>query len=90
MNVSPDEAQQLRDAEETFKDAGWRKRRLDICLSCPALIPAFAGVSLTERCSLCGCFVRLKTKLKSQTCAFKPPLWKAVEDVSEKCSSCDK
>nr|WP_246846765.1 hypothetical protein [Leptospira barantonii] len=31
---------------------------------------------LSERCSLCGCFVRLKTKLKSESCPISK--WKRV------------
>nr|WP_235596206.1 DUF6171 family protein [Leptospira weilii] len=26
---------------------------------------------LSERCSVCGCFVRLKTKLKQESCPIK-------------------
>jgi len=38
-----------------------RKRRWEICLSCPALTPK-------GRCTKCGCYMRLKTKLAGQIC----------------------
>ncbi|WP_347277582.1 DUF6171 family protein [Leptospira weilii] len=38
--------------------------RLETCLSCPLLLKGF----LSERCSVCGCFVRLKTKFKGERC----------------------
>ncbi|EKR55197.1 DUF6171 family protein (plasmid) [Leptospira interrogans] len=41
--------------------------RLEICLSCSLLLKGF----LSERCSVCGCFVRLKTKLKQESCPIK-------------------
>ena len=72
------EKQELAAAEAEFSGTDWRQRRLEICLSCPACSPAVAGIALTERCRICGCFVRLKTKLKSQTCAFTPPRWHKV------------
>ncbi|MDI7165347.1 hypothetical protein Q4565_11745 [Leptospira santarosai] len=33
-------------------------------MSCTLILKGF----LSERCSICGCFVRLKTKLKSEAC----------------------
>ncbi|EKR98081.1 DUF6171 family protein [Leptospira mayottensis] len=41
--------------------------RLEICFACPLLLKGF----LLERCSVCGCFVRLKTKLKYESCPIK-------------------
>ncbi|WP_346274994.1 DUF6171 family protein [Leptospira santarosai] len=45
-------------------DTKFYDKRLEICLSCTLILKGF----LSERCSICGCFVRLKTKLKSETC----------------------
>lgn len=38
------------------------EKRLDICRSCDRLL------RLTGQCKECGCFVFLKTKIKSQHC----------------------
>lgn len=38
------------------------ERRLSICAECPELIKA------TSQCKQCGCFMKLKTKLKEATC----------------------
>ncbi|OMI16719.1 DUF6171 family protein [Leptospira weilii] len=46
------------------KKTEYYNKRLSLCLSCPLLLKTF----LSERCSSCGCFVRLKTKLKSESC----------------------
>ncbi|TGM04885.1 hypothetical protein EHQ76_07295 [Leptospira barantonii] len=48
------------------------EERLSACLSCSLILFGF----LSERCSLCGCFVRLKTKLKSESCPISK--WKRV------------
>lgn len=37
-------------------------RRLDICKTCPFFL------ARSERCSKCGCFMRLKTTLKQASC----------------------
>lgn len=39
-----------------------QKARMDICNSCPELIP------LSKQCKKCGCIMPLKTKLKAATC----------------------
>ncbi|WP_232424453.1 DUF6171 family protein [Leptospira alstonii] len=46
------------------KESDFSKKRLETCLSCPLILKGF----LSEQCSVCGCFVRLKTKLKSESC----------------------
>ena len=38
------------------------KKRYDICLDCDRLLP------ITHQCKECGCFMKLKTKLKVATC----------------------
>lgn len=38
------------------------KVRLDICRACPRLFKP------TLQCKECGCFMRVKTRLKSSTC----------------------
>jgi len=38
------------------------KERLDICLACDRLI------NITKQCKECGCFVKLKVRVKSQHC----------------------
>ncbi|WP_244265265.1 DUF6171 family protein [Leptospira kmetyi] len=38
--------------------------RLEVCLSCPFLVKRI----FSEQCSVCFCFVRLKTKVKSESC----------------------
>ncbi len=45
-----------------FVDEETREKRYEICKSCDQLI------SLTAQCKECGCFMRLKTKLKPATC----------------------
>lgn len=37
-------------------------KRMSICLECPRL------VKLTHQCKECGCFMNLKTKLKTASC----------------------
>lgn len=39
-----------------------KKRRLDICLSCEHL------KKLARQCSLCGCFIDMKTKYTESEC----------------------
>jgi hypothetical protein len=36
--------------------------RMAICDSCPSLL------NITKQCKECGCFMKLKTKLKNATC----------------------
>ena len=43
-------------------DENESEKRLAICESCPSLI------KLTHQCKECGCFMKLKTKLKEATC----------------------
>jgi hypothetical protein len=38
------------------------EKRLNICYSCAAFKP------LTQRCSKCGCFMKLKTQLEKAYC----------------------
>lgn len=38
------------------------KKRLSFCENCPSLI------KFTHQCKECGCFMKLKTKLKYATC----------------------
>lgn len=44
------------------KDDSYHKNRLDICKQCPRLFKP------TLQCKECGCFMRIKTRIKSQTC----------------------
>ena len=39
-----------------------QQQRFDICQACPELIHA------TAQCKKCGCFMKLKTKLKEAAC----------------------
>ncbi len=39
-----------------------KEQRMSICMTCPKLI------SLTKQCSLCGCFMELKTTLEQSKC----------------------
>jgi hypothetical protein len=39
-----------------------RKQRLEICKSCEHFI------KITHQCTKCGCFMDLKTKLRTATC----------------------
>lgn len=48
-----------------------RERRRVICESCPFFD---AG-----RCKICGCFLRLKTVIATESCPDNPPRWGAVE-----------
>lgn len=41
------------------------KKRIEICVECPHLI------KITRQCKECGCFVDLKTKLKTQRCPIE-------------------
>jgi len=36
--------------------------RLDICTKCPSLLP------ITHQCKECGCFMKIKVKLKEAEC----------------------
>lgn len=44
------------------KDDSYAKERLKICMECPRLFKP------TTQCKECGCFMRIKTRLKSATC----------------------
>ena len=44
-----------------------RAKRLDICRQCEHL--------LNGTCALCGCYVELRTAVKSQRCPDLPPRW---------------
>jgi len=46
-----------------------QQKRMDICNACPSLW------KYTKTCKECGCFVKLKTKLKTEGCPDKPPKW---------------
>ena len=43
-------------------------KRLEICNSCEFLTD-------NNRCEKCGCFMKLKTKLKGVVCPDNPPRW---------------
>lgn len=45
-----------------------KQARLDICSKCPEL-------TLDWRCSLCGCYMKRKTGLRSAVCPAKEPKW---------------
>jgi len=53
----------LNPANYTDDELG--KKRYEICLTCPELI------DLTKQCRQCGCFMILKTKLKTAVCPLK-------------------
>jgi len=44
------------------------KKRLEICKKCP-------NIRRLDMCSICGCFMRLKTKLAWTKCPDKPRRW---------------
>ncbi|WP_342351682.1 DUF6171 family protein [Leptospira alexanderi] len=46
------------------KNNDFSEKRMGTCLTCPLLLKGF----LSEQCSVCHCFVRLKTKLKRESC----------------------
>jgi len=52
----------------------YHKQRLDICRSCDKKIQA----PFFELCSLCGCVILFKTKLKNQRCPINK--WVEVND----------
>ena len=54
---------------DPFTDKETVDKRWDICSKCEHL------TKLTKQCKKCGCFMKLKTKLKNVTCADKPPRW---------------
>lgn len=45
-------------------------KRLNLCNTCPERLEASKGNQLTKfsRCPQCGCFIRLKAKLKTENC----------------------
>lgn len=49
-----------------------RERRLSICRSCPEF-------TADSRCSLCGCFMEVKTRFRSISCPADPPKWTAIQ-----------
>jgi len=60
--------------EETFVSDDEAKRRFVICSECDKFWP------ITNQCSLCGCFMKIKTKLKKFNgeivkCPDNPPSW---------------
>jgi hypothetical protein len=44
-----------------------QKRRLDICHSC--------GLRSGKQCSLCTCYINLKTLFIDEYCPARPPKW---------------
>jgi hypothetical protein len=46
------------------------EKRFAICQKCPHFKPE------TSRCSLCGCFMKTKTKFTAAKCPDNPPRWK--------------
>jgi len=48
-----------------YTDDELSKKRYEICLTCPELI------DLTKQCRQCGCFMVLKTKLRTAVCPLK-------------------
>lgn len=51
------------------------RRRMSICGQCPNLEP------LENRCKLCGCFIREKARLKTESCPDIPDRW--AENLKE-------
>ena len=52
------------------------KRRLDICYSCPLINLEGRILNYKQpRCSICGCFLGLKSKLRMESCSNDPPRW---------------
>jgi hypothetical protein len=49
-----------KEVQQTFAD-----KRIAICLECDLL---WKNIQFLEQCSNCFCFVRAKTKIKSQSC----------------------
>lgn len=45
--------------------------RLNICRDCDYFIRKEDSIFFSERCSICGCFLKLKTKLKFEECPLK-------------------
>lgn len=48
-----------------------QKERMDICKACPMLRP------VSKTCKKCGCYVNLKTKIKTEQCPLSK--WGKVE-----------
>jgi len=51
----------LNPNQEKSEDAE-QSKRFDICMACPELIQA------TKQCKQCGCFMKMKVKLKRAQC----------------------
>ena len=49
--------------------------RLEMCRTCPLLVE--------NQCSLCGCFVEIKTKWASEECPHTPKKWTAYKTGDE-------
>lgn len=46
-----------------------KKERLEICRSCDKYLPK------TDQCSVCHCFMGIKTGFANMRCPVKPPMW---------------
>lgn len=53
---------QLARGGAVFSDKETTEKRMNECLNCEFLIPA------QSRCSKCGCFMNMKTRLQTSTC----------------------
>lgn len=52
------------------------KRRFEICKNCDKINIEFKlGNYSFERCGICGCFLKAKTKLTFENCPDNPPKW---------------
>ncbi|WP_425460795.1 DUF6171 family protein [Leptospira langatensis] len=51
--------------EQSVENKTFSEKRMGICLDCELL---WKAIPTMEQCSVCLCFVRLKTKVQSQSC----------------------
>lgn len=51
-------------AQDSKPAQKWHEERLSICRKCPHL----SGDGLLKKCTLCGCFMELKSRMKSSSC----------------------
>jgi hypothetical protein len=54
---------------KVFADKKVIDKRWQTCAKCEHL------TSFTKQCKKCGCFMKLKTKIKNVSCPDKPPRW---------------
>lgn len=64
-------AKNIATGVDQYVDDSTYSTRLETCMSCPKLL------TLTNQCGECLCFVKLKTKLKQESCPLLK--WEATK-----------